>query len=235
MRVFIGLFMFAASLLSSPVAAQSPVTPLGHWEGVVQVPDRPLSIEVDIFRKPSGELAGTFAQPDQGITALPLSAITAQGRDIRFIVNGSAQPSTFAGTITSDGKTLKGDVTLGDYVIPLELTRVGEARVAAAPKSPRIAKQLEGTWNGAINPSVRVIVTLANLADGTATGTILSPDGAGVEIPVAITQDGTKVRLDVDAVGGVFEGELDPPAGRLAGTWRQAGVSLPLTLTRAPR
>jgi hypothetical protein len=233
MRVSIALFLFVARVLSSPAAAQSPVTPVGHWEGVVQVPDQPLGIEVDIFRKPSGELAGTFAQPSQGIKALPLSAVSAQARDVRFIVKGSGQPSTFAGTLTSDGQTLKGDVTLGEYVIPFELSRVGEARIAAAPKSPRIATALEGTWNGAINPSLRVIVTLANLPDGTATGTIASPDGAGVAMPIAITQDGANVRLEVDAVGGVFEAKLDAPAATLAGTWRQAGAALPLTLTKS--
>lgn len=233
MRVFIRLSLLAASLLSSPAAAQAPVTPLGHLEGVVQIPDRPLGIEIDIFRKASGELAGTFAQPDQGIKALPLTAVTAQARDIRFVVKAGAQPSTFAGTVASDGRTLTGDVTLGEYVVPFELSRVGEARVAAAPKNPRIAPALEGTWNGAISPSLGVIVTLANLPDGTATGTIASPDGAGVEMPLAIREDGANVRLEVDAVGGVFEGELDPLAGTLAGTWRQAGAALPMTLTKA--
>lgn len=235
MRVFIRLFLFIASLLSSLVAAQSPADPSGHWEGIIQVPDRPVAVAVDLWTLPSGQLAGTFAQPDQGIKALPLSAVTAQARDVRFIVKGGAQPSTFAGSITEDGKTLRGDVTLGGFVIPFELTRAGDARVISAPRSPRIATALEGTWSGALNPSLRVVVTLANQPDGTATGTIASPDGTAVEMPVAITQDGPRVRLDVDAVGGVFEGELKEPAGELAGTWRQAGASVPLTLTRAKR
>lgn len=233
MRVFTRLFMLLATLLSSLVAAQSPVHPSGHWEGIVQAPDRPLAVEVDLWSKPSGELTGTFAQPAQGIKALPLASVTAQAREVRFIVKGGTQPSTFAGSISGDGKTLRGDVTLGEYVIPFELTRVGDARVAATPKSPRIPAGLEGTWHGAVNPSLRVVVTLANQADGTATGTIFSPDGAGVEISIAIALDGARVTLDVDAVGGVFEGELDAAAGQLSGSWRQAGASLPLTLVRA--
>ncbi|WP_291990704.1 hypothetical protein [Luteitalea sp.] len=232
MRVFIRLLALVASLLSSLVAAQSPVNPTGHWEGIVQVPDRPLAIAVDLWSKPSGELTGTFAQPDQAIKALPLAAVTAVAREVRFIVKGGAQPSTFAGSISGDGKTLKGDVTLGEYVIPFELTRVGDARVAAAPKSPRIDAALVGTWHGALNPALRVVVTLANLPDGTAIGTIFSPDGAAVEMPVAIVQDGARVMLDVAAVGGVFEGELDAATAELVGTWRQAGTSLPLTLVR---
>ncbi len=132
MRVFTRLFVLLATLLSSLVAAQLPVNPSGHWEGIVQAPDRPLAIEVDLWSKPSGELTGTFAQPAQGIKALPLASVTAQARGVRFIVKGGAQPSTFAGSISGDGMTLKGDVTLGEYVIPFELTRVGDARVAAA-------------------------------------------------------------------------------------------------------
>ncbi len=63
MRVFIRLFMFIASLLSSLVAAPSPVDPAGHWDGIVQVPDRPVAVAVDLWTLPSGQLAGTFAQP----------------------------------------------------------------------------------------------------------------------------------------------------------------------------
>lgn len=235
MRVSTRLVVFTSCLLVSATTtyAQSPVDPSGHWEGVVQVPDRPISIELDLVKKPSGELAGTFAQPEQGVRALPLSTVTAQDRSVRFVVKGSEQPSTFAGVVAADGQTMKGEVTLGEYVVPFELTRVGDARVAAPPKSPRIASTLEGTWNGAINGAMRVIVKMANQADGTSAGTIVSPDGSATEIPIAIAQMGKRVVLDVTAIGGRFEAELNVATGQLVGTWRQAASSLPLTLTRA--
>lgn len=237
MRVSTQLVVFTSCLLlsASAIDAQAPVEPTGHWEGVVQAPDRPISIEVDLVRKPSGALAGTFAQPAQGVKALPLSAVTAQDRSIRFVVKGGDQPSTFAGIVAADGKTINGEVTLGEYAIPFTLTRLGEARIAAAPRNPRIGDELEGTWNGAIGERLRIIVTMANQADGTATGTIASPDGSDQEIPIAIAQSGSRVTLEVEAVGGRFEGELNAAAGQLVGTWSQAASSLPLTLTRAKR
>ena len=237
MRVATRLVVFASCLLVSatPTYAQSPVDPSGHWEGFVQVPDRAISIELDLAKKPSGELAGTFAQPEQGVRALPLMTVTTEGRNVRFIVKGSEQPSTFAGIVAADGKTMNGEVTLGEYVVPFQLTRMGDARVTAAPRSPRIDSALEGTWNGAINSAMRVIVKMANQADGTSAGTIVSPYGSATEIPIAIAQTGTRVALDVDAIGGRFEGELDAATGQLVGTWRQATSSLPLTLTRAPK
>ncbi len=142
MRVFTRLLMFLASLLS--FVTQMPVDPSGHWEGVVQVPDNPMTVEVDLVVK-AGALSGTFGQPAQGIKALPLTTVSVQGRTVRFVVKGNDQGSTFAGVIAADGKVMTGEVTAGEYVIPFTMTRVGDARVAAVPVSPAITKELEGS------------------------------------------------------------------------------------------
>jgi hypothetical protein len=237
MRVFTRV-AFVTSCLLLPVTAavaQTPVDPAGHWEGTVQVPDSPVSIEIDLMTSAAGTLRGTFAQPAQGIKALPLSAVSLEGRTVRFLVKGNAQGSSFAGQIAADGKRIAGEVTVSGYVIPFSVTRVGDARVAAAPVSPAISKELEGVWTGTISADggpMALEVRLANRPDGTATGVISSPTGAGVEIPIAIVQTGKNVTLDVDAVGASFSGELKPGAGELAGTWNQSTASLPLTLTR---
>lgn len=148
MRVSIRTLVAAAFLLASSLAqAQSAVDPSGHWAGIVQVPDHPLDIEVDLTRKPSGELAGTFAQPGQGIKALPLLSVAAADRTVRFVVKGSEQASAFTGVVCGDGKTLSGEVTFAEYVFPFTLTRTGAARIAAAPIGPAIGKEFEGTWS----------------------------------------------------------------------------------------
>jgi hypothetical protein len=237
MRVFTRVVFITSCLLLPVIAAlaQTPVDPAGHWEGTVQVPDSPVSIEIDLVTSTAGSLRGTFAQPAQGIKALPLSAVSLEGRTVRFVVKGSAQGSSFAGEIAADGKRIAGEVTVSGYVIPFSLTRVGDARVAAAPISPAISKELEGVWTGTIpadSGPVALEVRLANRPDGTSTGVISSSTGAGVEVPVAIVQTGKSVTLDVDAVGASFSGELNPAAGELAGTWNQSAASVRLTLTR---
>ena len=237
MRVFTRLVFLSSWLLMPADAAfaQTPVDPAGHWEGTVQVPDSPVSIEIDLVMSNAGALRGTFAQPAQGIKALPLSAVSVEGRTVRFVVKGNAQGSAFTGEITADGRQMAGEVTVSGYVIPFSLTRAGEARVAAVPVSPAISKELEGVWTGTISADggqMALEVRLANRPDGTSTGVISSSTGAGLEIPIAIVQTGTSVTLDIDAVGASFSGDLNPAAGTLAGTWRQATASLPLTLTR---
>lgn len=236
-RVFVAA-IFVLPCCSYFAFAQTPVDPSGHWEGTVQVPDNPVSIEIDLTMSNTKVLGGTFAQPAQGIKALPLSAVSLEGRNVRFLVKGNAQGSAFAGVIAPDGATMAGEVTVSGFVIPFTLTRIGEARVAAAPISPAISKELEGTWNGTMvadGSPMRLTVRLVNQPDGTSSGVIMSSTGTGVEIPLAIVQAGKRVTLDVDAVGASFSGELDATAGELTGTWHQATVTIPLILTRAKR
>jgi len=38
--------------------------------------------------------------------------------------------------------------------------------------------------------------------------------------------------MEIDRVGGVYEGELDPKREKLAGTWTQSGHTSPLELAR---
>jgi len=80
--------------------------------------------------------------------------------------------------------------------------------------------------------TIRLVLTMTNHADGTATGTILSVDSGGMEIPIAVTQKTVNVTIEVAAVGGSFTGVLHA-ATELVGTWTQGPATLPLTFTRA--
>jgi hypothetical protein len=225
-------------LCASFAFAQAPVDPSGHWEGVVQIPDRPMNVEVDLTRSAQGQLTGTFAQPDQGIKALPLLTVAVQDRTVRFVIKGNDQGSTFTGVIAADGKTIAGEVTAGEYVIPFTLARIGEARIAKSPISPAISKELEGTWHGTIaadGQQMRLEARMTNQPDGTSRGVIASPTGSDIEVPMAILQTGKSVTFDIDAVGASFSGELNADATEVKGTWTQNNASLALTLTRARR
>ena len=98
-----------------------------------------------------------------------------------------------------------------------------------------------GHWEGAIQMQpnmddggqMRLIVKMANQPDGTATGTIVSPDGSGVEIQIAMTQRGSNVTVAVASVGASFAGVLSAAGTELVGTWTQGSSSMPLTLRLA--
>lgn len=109
------------------------------------------------------------------------------------------------------------------------ILRIGEPRLAPPPRSPPISKRLAGRWTGTLTADgkhVTIGLAMANQPDGRATGTLRSDD---LELPIAITETGARVRIEVPSVSGAFAGELDATGARLVGTWSQRSVSLPLT------
>jgi hypothetical protein len=157
---------------------------------------------------------------------------------VRFLLKAGEQPSTFEGELSMGGKSISGAVAQGGYSVPFTMTRTGEATIAPAPKSAAIGKELEGTWNGTLElgtRQMRLVVKMANESDSTALGTIVSPDGSGVEIPIAITQKAANVTIDVPSVGASFVGILNVGGTELVGTWTQQSSTLPLTFRRAAK
>jgi hypothetical protein len=199
-------------------------------------PDMEVKVEIDLTKKSTGEFAGTFGQPAQQVKGIPLSTIAVEGRSVRFVVKGGPEAATFRGTLSPDGKSISGNAAQGGYSVPFALTRSGDARIAAAPKNAPIGKELEGTWNGTLDVNgvqMRLIMKMANQPDGTAVGTVASPDGSGVEIPIAMTQNAAKVTVDVPSVGASFAGVLNAPGTEMAGTWTQQGSAMPVTFRLA--
>jgi hypothetical protein len=237
MRPFTHLLAIAALLLlPAPLLAQPAVDPSGHWEGTIQPqPNTEVKVEIDLARNGKGELAGTFGQPTQGVKGLPLSTVAVEARSVRFVVKGGPDAATFGGVLSADGRSISGDVNQAGYSIPFTLTRTGDARIAPVPKSAAIGKELEGTWHGTLDVNgqqMRLIVKMANQPDGTAAGTIVSPDGSGVEVPIAMTQKGSILTIDVTSVGATYSGVLNATGTELTGTWTQQSSALPLTLRK---
>jgi hypothetical protein len=238
MRSFRRTLLLGVLLLTpgSLAQAQGAADPAGHWEGTLKVPQMELKVEIDLARDSRGVFAGTFGQPAQGVKGLPLSSVTVEASAVRFVVKGGAEPATFDGALSADGTSIAGTVMQGGYTIPMNLSRTGDARIVPAPKSAPIAKELEGTWNGTLDVNgaqMRLVVKMTNQPDGTAAGTIVSPDGSGVEIPIGMAQKGSSLTIEVPSIGASYVGVLNPAGMELAGTWTQQGTAFPLTLKLA--
>jgi hypothetical protein len=225
--------------LSSPsLLAQTAVDPSGHWEGSIQAPNLNVKVVIDLAKNNKGALIGTFGNPAEDLKGLLLSNLAAEGRTVIFELKAGSGGGVFHGAVLADNISMSGNFISaeGGHSVPFSLTRTGDARIVPAPKSPLIGKELEGTWNGTLDfgdPHMRIVLTMANQPDGTSTGTIGSPDGSGLEIPVAITQKASNLTLDVAPVSASYAGVLNAAGTELAGTWIQKNSVLPLTLRRA--
>jgi hypothetical protein len=229
-------------LPATALFAQPPADPSGHWTGAIHVPAyngasaREVGIEIDLAKNAKGELAATFSQPDQHVTALPLGHVSFDGTVVSFELRANGG-GVFKGTL-ADATSIAGEfiTTAGGYAIPFNLARTGDATIAAAPKSAAIGTDLEGVWNGTIEfqgKQERLVLKMANLPDGSSAGTVLDVDGSNVEIPIAMRQIASNVTIEVAAVAATFTGALK--GTELAGTWNQGPVSLPVTFTRGAK
>jgi hypothetical protein len=95
----------------------------------------------------------------------------------------------------------------GTFSVPFSLTRTGDARIDAPPKSAPIGKELEGNWNGTLDvkeKQLRIVLTMSNHAAGTSTGSLVNLDEGALEIPVGLVQKAASLTVDVKANGGSF-------------------------------
>jgi hypothetical protein len=213
--------------------AQPAAGPSGHWEGAIQVPGPELKIEIDLA--PRGEKwEGTITIPAQGLKGFPLSAITVQGDSVSFALNGVPGNPQFKGTLSKDSRSLNGEFGQGGGTMPFAVTRTGDAKFEALPKSTPITKDLEGSWEGSLDANgtiLRLLLKLSNGPDGVARGTMTSVDQGGVELPAAaVVQTGSHLKVVVQAIAGTYEGDFKD--GQLTGTWRQGPGTLPLVFKR---
>ena len=223
------IFLFLTSV--GLLAAQSDMR--GHWSGPIDTPAGSITMEVDLDNTANGWI-GSVSIPAQNATGIPLEAISFSDGKGTFRLKGAPGDPTFTGTLSADGKTMDGQFSQGPGSIPLRLTRTGEAKVEVSKPSPAVAAEFLGRWEGTIEgPGLHVVLTISNGKEG-AEATLVSVDQGGAQIPVsAVTQKDTKLKLEVKAVGGGYDGELNAEKTQLTGTWSQLGNSLPLNLKKA--
>jgi len=104
-----------------------------------------------------------------------------------------------------------------------------------AASEARAERNLEGTWRGTLGAGagkLRLVLTLARSGNGAYSGVIDSID-QGATIPIdKISTRADRVVLEVGRVGGAYEGVLSANDTRLSGTWKQQGVSQPLSFDK---
>jgi hypothetical protein len=234
MKTTLQSVLFGTLLLAGVLRAQDGLR--GNWSGNIEIPDSSLAVEVDIDKTAKGWV-GTISIPTQNASGVPLEAISFADGKGSFRIKGVPGQATFNGVLSQDGKTLAGDFTQGPGTLKFKLSRTGEAKIEQVPKSPHVAKEFVGTWEGTLDTGtqqLRLVFRMSNDEDG-ANAVLVSLDQGGVEIGVTtIEQKGVSLVLTVKTVGGGYKGEINKEGTELSGTWTQAGNSAPLKLTKKP-
>jgi hypothetical protein len=203
--------------------------PTGHWEGTIPVPDNPVDVAFDISRDANGALMGTFDSASENVHGLLLQTVLLEGHTLTLIVR---EDQPFSGALSDDGKTVKGVLSSQGYDIPITLERNGDAHVEPPVKSAAVDARLVGKWF-ASTPMGPISLLIANHADGTAAAELINEAEGGLRIPArTITAKGAHVTLDLPAVGGAYEGDVDEAGTEIAGAYSQGAQTAPITFKK---
>lgn len=229
------LFATLLLCLAPGLGAQAARDPSGHWEGVLQAQGKEARFEVDLARNRAGGFEGTLSEPANNMRGLPLLQVIVEGSTVSFSARAD-QP--FHGVLSEDGKSLAGELAIGGMSIPVTLTRTGEPRIDPPARIAQVGKEFEGTWNGTLDAkgtTLRLVLTVANHPDGTATASITNLDQGNVTVPAsAITQAASTLTIELRIIAGSYAGVLNKDGTELAGTFAQGPLSAPLTFRRVP-
>jgi hypothetical protein len=96
---------------------------------------------------------------------------------------------------------------------------------------------IAGDWTGTLKtpgPELRLVLHVQKAEGEAWKATLDSVDQGSNGIPVAqVSLDGNRLKLDVAAVKGTYDGEVSADGKTITGKWQQGGADMPLSFTRA--
>jgi hypothetical protein len=228
--------LLGAVALSSGFAQTGP-GPAGHWEGTLQLPDRGIQLVLDLAKDDKGAWTGSFAQPEQSVSSVPLAGLKVDGKGVKFqLAAGGPNAPSFDCTQESAAAMSCAVASTGG-TLTAAMKRTGDAKVELPKTSPAVTAELEGNWEGALETpggSIRIVLHFKNQPDKTVKATMDSPDQGATDLPLSdLVQKGNAVEFQLRLVNGGFKGTFNKESTQIAGEWSQMGNSLPLTLKKA--
>lgn len=229
-RALIIAALFVAA--SARMHAQQSPDPSGHWQGALQTPSMQVPFDLDLAKDASGRLSGTLSVPAQKIKGLPLTKLDVEGTAVNFQAR-SDQP--FTGALSDDRQSITGEFLISGTSLPFTLTRTGAAQIEPPRKSAALSKQLEGTWTATLvveGMPHQLVMTLVNHPDGSASGRIVNEGEGGIELPIAIVQQGSAVTIETLPVASSVTATLNVNGTELDGTIAQGSATAHVTFRR---
>jgi hypothetical protein len=228
----------AALLLCSMTIGRAGETMVGRWEGSVQIPDRELTLVVDLAQGQSGAWAGSIIIPGFDVKGKPLSNIVVRASEATFAIKGRGGRSleaTFKTHLNNNGM-LTGDFVQAGNTAPLVLKRTGPPQVEPPPRSTAVSKELEGEWIGQFElfglPR-KVIIKLFNRGAEGAAADFAIMGKKTTNLPVdLVTKEGDALTIDSHETGISYEGRFNKESAEIKGAFIQGAIELPLVLHR---
>jgi hypothetical protein len=219
-------------MLSSAVLIAQATSVSGHWEGSFAGPTGKLAVQVDLTRSAQGELTGTLSTPQ--VQWLPLTQLILEADRVSFEIPASGG-ARFEGVVSADGQSMSGEFINAAGAAPATLVRTGDARAQARLKSAAVGKAFEGVWNGVLDVEgqrKRIVLKLANHADGSSIASIVSVDDGGLEVPVEVAQTGSSLTVAIKLTGASIAVSLDAAGTELTGTYTERQFQFPIAFRR---
>ncbi len=225
----------APQSVSGPVAAAAAPPPItGDWAGTLIMGPAQLRLRLHITVGNDGSLTSTLDSVDQGVTGIPVDAVTLKDSKLNLAVNSVPGHGAYEGTVNKDASEIDGTWTQGPQAGTLNFTRAQPETAVAAPK-PAAPSDIDGTWQGSLDTpggTLRILFKIVNMDTGL-TATMQSPDQAPNWMPTtSVIRDGSKLTIDMKAFGASFGGQINGAKDTINGSFSQGPGSLPLVLKK---
>jgi pimeloyl-ACP methyl ester carboxylesterase len=200
----------------------------GTWAGTLDTGMAKLRVLFHIVNTEDGLIA-TMDSPDQNAKGIPTSSVTRTGNSLKIEAKGIK--GVFEGTIAQDLNSIDGKWTQRGNTMPLLLKRVKDQ--AELEHKAVLPSNIDGAWLGAIDTGtikLRVVFHLLNTDEGL-TATLDTPDqGLKGMTTSAVKRDGPSLKIEVNSIGGAFDGTIASDLASIDGKWTQGGATMPLVL-----
>jgi pimeloyl-ACP methyl ester carboxylesterase len=248
LRVVSSLFLAAMwiTLAAAAVAGQAPppappaadpnrLPSEGLWQGTVKAPQGDLFVRIDVRRDPA---AATDAPPEvliiaprAGALGLRGEGVRAKGRELGFTLASRGAKGRFSGAVDEDGSAFAGTLTLSgagtEQEVPFSLARTANAKLVEGHTVWDATLQIQGT-------ALPMSLVFAEAGPLGTLGAIDIPIQGLEGFPLLVERgEGGTLTATIPVMSPAVI-ELAPQGeDTLAGTFRQAGMTAPITFRKA--
>jgi uncharacterized protein len=225
------VLMFVVFLIFTSVAGAPAQTQdiSGDWQGTLSAGGAELRLVLHLTQSADGSFTATLDSVDQGTNGILVNSVSFKDSNLNLGID--AVHGTYEGKVAADGKSISGTWTQGS-ALPLEFNRAVPVKTEHKPAKP---SDIDGAWMGSLDLGairLRVVFHIVNTEDGLIS-TMDSPDQNQNGLPTTSTQrDGASLKIEMKAIGGIFEGKIAADLQSIDGAFTQLGSPHDLLLKR---